>query len=155
MEREILIFFERQNSFRGVKPSQLSHVTWEMKSKEVMFPSSSSITCLQGASQSSNLRGAAGMCSPWMRSTVPAHLICHHIFHPHSLLFTRQPDANFCSYTENTASPTIPQCVYVSHLLHSFPQELEENTEYFSTSLRGCGTCPGVEFVTIPPNEIL
>lgn len=107
MEKEILIFFERQNNFVSVKPSQLSRVTWEMKSKEVMFPSSSSTTHFQVASQSSNLRGAARMRSPSMRSTVPAHLICHHIFHPQSLFFITKPGAHFCSYSENTASPYI------------------------------------------------
>lgn len=126
-----------------------------MKIKELMFPSSLSTTCFQVTSQSSNLRGTAGMHNPSMRSTMPVHLICPHIFHPHSLFFTRWPGTHLYSYNELQPLPLYSQCVHMSHLLHSIPQELEQNTESFSTSMRGCGARPGVEFITIPPNEIL
>lgn len=127
-----------------------------MKSKEVMFPSILSTIQFQVASQSSNLRGAAGMRSPSMRSTVPAHLISeNHIFHPHSLFFTRRPGAHLAHTVKIQPLPLYPQCVHVSHLLHSISQELEQNTESFSTSKRGCGAHPGAEFITISPNEIL
>lgn len=76
-----------------------------------MFPSSSSTSHFQVASQHSSLRRhqecAVHRCSH--RCTVPAQLICHHIFHPHNSFFIRQPGEHFCSHSENTR---------LSHYMH-------------------------------------
>lgn len=82
-----------------------------MKSKEVMFPSTLSTAHFQRASQSSNLRGAAGMHSIWMSideehsaSTLNLWKPCFPSPQPFLHQRTR---CTFRSYSENTASPTI------------------------------------------------
>lgn len=78
-------------------------------------------------------------------------LICHHIFHPHTSFYIRQPGTHFCLHGENTRlSRYMDRCVHVSLLLHSTPWGVEQARESFSTSTRGFFAHPGVSFATMP-----